>query len=156
VLAAEVLQRDGGTAWLQPEAFSVAYRSVQAPEGVLGFLAARFHLEADDAGRHADATRISLTQRKATQPVGKPSAGSTFRNPPGDFAARLIDSCGLKGERIGGAQVSGQHANFILTEPGATAADVEKLISRVQATVLERTGVHLEPEVRIVGEAVHA
>ena len=93
------------------------------------------------------------SQRKATQPVGKPSAGSTFRNPPGDHAARLIESCGLKGHRIGGASVSTLHANFLITEDGASAADVEALIAHLRATVRARTGVELHPEVRVVGEA---
>jgi UDP-N-acetylmuramate dehydrogenase len=151
VREAEVLYRDGHTAWLAPSAFTVAYRSVGVSADVLGFLAARFAVTADD-GSHAQATKTSLAQRKATQPVGKPSAGSTFRNPPGDYAARLIESCGLKGRSIGGAEVSAQHANFIITRSGATAADVEALIGRIRATVQEKTGVTLETEVKIVGE----
>jgi len=93
-----------------------------------------------------------LARRKATQPVGKPSAGSTFRNPPGDHAARLIDTAGLKGFRVGDARVSEMHANFILTGANASAADVEALIAHVRTVVAEKHGVHLEPEVRIVGE----
>jgi UDP-N-acetylmuramate dehydrogenase len=151
----EALFRDGTTAWLGPEHFCVAYRCVIPPRGFLGFLAARFGVT-PDAGGEAARTRAALARRKATQPVGKPSAGSTFRNPPGDHAARLIESCGLKGARIGGAAVSTLHANFILTQAGATAADVEALIELIRRTVKERTGVELEPEVRIVGESVHA
>jgi UDP-N-acetylmuramate dehydrogenase len=151
VRAAEVIYRDGRSAWLAPSEFTVAYRSVQPPPDVLGFLGARFAVTADD-GSHAAATRTSLARRKATQPVGKPSAGSTFRNPPGDFAARLIESCGLKGRQLGGAEVSVQHANFIITRPGACAADVEALIALIRDTVVARTGVTLETEVRIVGQ----
>ncbi len=148
----EVLQRDGTTQWLTPASFRYAYRQVQAPDTVIGYLAARFQVTADIDGAHERQTRESLARRKATQPVGKPSAGSTFRNPPGDYAARLIESCGLKGHRIGGAQVSELHANFILTEDGARAADVETLIYFVRDTVKQKTGIELHPEVKIVGE----
>lgn len=155
VAQVEVLKRSGHCEWLDPAPFTIAYRSVTPPPDVLGFLAARFTVDADD-GRHAEATRAALAKRKATQPVGKPSAGSTFRNPPGDHAARLIEACGLKGYRIGGAQVSVQHANFILTEDGARAADVEQLIQHMHDTVKRQTGIALEAEVKIVGEPAHA
>ena len=155
VMEAEVLLRDGSTEWLRPDAFAIAYRNVRPPAGFLGFLAGRFAVTADD-GSHAKSTKESLAKRKATQPVGKPSAGSTFRNPPGDHAARLIESCGLKGHRIGGAQVSVQHSNFIITDDGATAADVEALICFVRDTVKQQTGIELEPEVKIVGERADA
>lgn len=156
VAEVDVLMRDGSIVSLTPSAFEIGYRSVVAPTDFLGFLAARFKVTADADGRYAAATRDSLAQRKATQPVGKPSAGSTFRNPPGDHAARLIESCGLKNHRIGGAHVSQQHANFILTEEGATAADVEALIEHVRTTVKLKTGIELHPEVRVVGENVDA
>ncbi len=152
VAAVEVLYVDGRTAWLDAAEFHHAYRHVDAPPGVAGFLGARFLTSPDAQGEHERTTREWLARRKATQPVGKPSAGSTFRNPPGDFAARLIDSCGLKGHRVGGAEVSAMHANFILTEEGATAADVETLIEQVRNVVRERTGEDLVIEVRIVGE----
>jgi UDP-N-acetylmuramate dehydrogenase len=76
-----------------------------------------------------------------------------FRNPPGDHAARLIESCGLKGLAIGGAEVSTKHANFIVNRGGATASDIETLVDSVKESVRLRTGVELVPEVRIVGEA---
>jgi UDP-N-acetylmuramate dehydrogenase len=156
VAEAEVLLRNGRAEWWAAGSFSWDYRHVELPRGVLGFLGARFFTAADADGAHERQTRESLARRKASQPVGRPSAGSTFRNPPGDHAARLIEACGLKGHRVGGAHVSTQHANFILTEEGATAADVESLIARIQAVVRERAGVTLEPEVRIVGEPGHA
>ena len=96
--------------------------------------------------------RELLQKRIAAQPLNLPNAGSVFRNPPGDHAARLIESCGLKGRRIGGAQVSEKHANFIVNVGDATAADIETLIEMVQETVARETGVRLEREVRIVGE----
>jgi UDP-N-acetylmuramate dehydrogenase len=83
-----------------------------------------------------------------------PSAGSTFRNPEGDFAARLIEASGLKGTTIGGAQVSEKHANFIVNLGHASAADIEALIARVKATVQEKQGVELIQEVKVIGESV--
>jgi UDP-N-acetylmuramate dehydrogenase len=95
-----------------------------------------------------------LQKRVATQPLNQPNAGSVFRNPPGDHAARLIEACGLKGLAIGGARISEKHANFIVN-PGrdASAADIEALIAAAQAEVHARFGIALHPEVRIVGEA---
>ena len=92
-----------------------------------------------------------LVRRKNTQPLGLPSCGSVFRNPPGDYAARLIESCGLIGCRIGEAQVSEKHANFFINLGDATALDVENLILHVQQTVLDATGIELITEVRVVG-----
>ncbi|MGH6692438.1 MAG: UDP-N-acetylmuramate dehydrogenase, partial [Gammaproteobacteria bacterium] len=97
--------------------------------------------------------RALLAKRKASQPIGEWSCGSVFTNPPGDHAARLIEAAGLKGFRIGDASVSTKHANFIINHGEATAADLERLIGHVQATIEQRTGIHLVPEVRIVGEA---
>lgn len=94
-----------------------------------------------------------LRLRAESQPTGVASCGSVFRNPPGDYAGRLIERCGLKGHRIGGALVSEKHANFILNTGTASAADIEALILHVQAAVERACGVRLEPEVRIVGEA---
>lgn len=152
VQAVEVLYADGRTAWLDAGEFHYAYRHIEIPPGVVGFLGARFRVGEDVDGDHERSTREWLARRKATQPVGKPSAGSTFRNPPGDYAARLIEACGLKGCRIGGAEVSALHANFILTEEGATAAHVEALIEHVRETVRQQTGAQLVAEVRIVGD----
>jgi len=96
--------------------------------------------------------RAALQQRRAAQGVGAPNAGSVFKNPPGAAAWRLIDAAGLRGARVGGAQVAERHANFIVNCGGATARDVLTLIGRVREEVLRRSGVSLEPEVRIVGE----
>lgn len=93
-----------------------------------------------------------LKKRIRAQPLNLPNAGSVFRNPPGDFAARLVESCGLKGLRIGDAQVSEKHANFIVNRGSATATDIEQLIERVEDRVEARTNVHLIREVRIIGE----
>jgi UDP-N-acetylmuramate dehydrogenase len=152
VVSVEVLYRDGRTAWLEPATFSSGYRQLIAPPGISGFLAARLRVGDDPGGEHERETREWLARRKATQPVGRPSAGSTFRNPPGDYAARLIESCGLKGFRVGGAEVSTLHANFIIADERATAADIEQLIEHLRRVVQEKTGVELVPEVKIVGE----
>ena len=90
--------------------------------------------------------------RREKQPLEYPSAGSTFKRPEGLFAARLIDECGLRGLRVGNAQVSEKHAGFIINLGGATARDILTLITEVTRRVQDATGVHLEPEVRILGE----
>lgn len=148
----EVLYRDGRVEWIGAERFNYGYRHVRLPENFAGFLAVRFDFPSDDAEQAAIEMKDWLARRKATQPVGKPSCGSVFRNPPNDHAARLIESCGLKGYRIGGAVVSPMHANFIINEDQASAEDIERLIAHVRETVMTQTGVALEPEVRIVGE----
>jgi len=105
-----------------------------------------------DPAEMAGRMRGLAEQRRAKQPLRQPSAGSTFKRPPGHFAAQLIDEAGLKGESVGGAQVSTLHAGFIVNTGNATASDLLALIERVQERVLARSGVLLEPEVRIVGE----
>lgn len=90
--------------------------------------------------------------RREKQPLNCPSAGSTFKRPEGYFAAKLIDDCGLRGLTVGGAQVSEKHAGFIVNIGGATASDILELMRQVEQRVFEQFGVHLEPEVRILGE----
>ena len=133
----------------RPE-YTVGYRSVRGPEGEW-FLGATFALAPD--GTTASGLKAMLARRNATQPLRSPSCGSVFRNPPGDFAGRLIESAGLKGTRVGGAVVSEKHANFIINEGDATAQDIEQLIDLVRARVENQFGVRLELEVRVVGEA---
>ncbi len=115
-------------------------------------LSARLQLTRDDSSAINARMESFVAHRKKTQPPGA-SLGSIFKNPPGDYAGRLIESCGLKGLRIGGAEVSPVHANFFINTGTATAADYEALITRVQATVAEQTGVTLETEIEIVGDA---
>jgi len=117
------------------------------------FVAARLKFEQGDGRVARQEIKELLSKRSASQPLNLPNAGSVFRNPSGDHAARLIQQCGLKGRRIGGAQVSEKHANFIVNTGGATAADIENLINEVHAVVEQQTGVKLQCEVRIVGEA---
>ena len=133
-----------------PAEYSVGYRSVTGPPDEW-FLEATFRFE-PGIEASVDAMKEMLERRKATQPLGLPSCGSVFRNPPGDHAARLIEAASLKGYRIGGAEVSPKHANFIINTGDATATDIEALIDHVRHTVKERHGVDLQHEVRIVGE----
>jgi UDP-N-acetylenolpyruvoylglucosamine reductase len=117
------------------------------------FAAAWFHFERGDGEGARRRIKELLQQRSGAQPLALPNAGSVFRNPPGDHAARLIEACGLKGYAIGGARVSEKHANFIVNARGrGSAADIETLIEHVRHTVLAQQGVDLMPEVRVIGE----
>jgi UDP-N-acetylmuramate dehydrogenase len=151
VLEVDVMDRRGNVRTRGRDEYQAAYRQVRGPEGEW-FLAARMQFSEHYV---AAAERIStlVAERQARQPLGLPSCGSVFKNPPNDHAARLIEATGLKGLAVGGAEVSRKHANFIINTGGATAADIEALIRKVQAAVAERQGVRLEPEVRILGDA---
>lgn len=153
VRRALTVNRSGRTIWRAPEEFEVGYRHVHGPEGEW-FLAAELELSPGDGRAGRERIKALLARRSATQPTHQPSCGSVFRNPPGDFAARLIEACGLKGLAVGGAQVSAKHANFIVNSGRATAADIETLISEVRNRVALLSGIWLEPEVRIVGESL--
>ena len=131
--------------------YSVGYRSVKGPSDEW-FLEATLQFD-PDASVSMDEMNKMLERRKLTQPLGLPSCGSVFRNPPGDHAARLIEAANLKGYRIGGAEVSEKHANFIINRENASATDIEELIEHVRQTVIDAHGVELVHEVRIVGEA---
>lgn len=113
-------------------------------------------LQQADRGRIRFEMERSLDRRKATQPLGVPSAGSVFTNPEGDSAGRLIEAAGLKGTQLGGARVSDMHANFIVNVGGATASDVVMLIRKIQMTVRDIHGIELTPEVRLLGEFLPA
>ncbi len=149
------ISRSGEIFRRKKDEFETGYRhcrlKTQAEEW---FVSAQFRLHAGDGEKSRARIKELLARRIATQPLQLPNAGSVFRNPPGDHAARLIESCGLKGLARGGARVSEKHANFIVNPEGAaSAADIEWLILEVKRTVLEKRGVELVPEVRIVGEA---
>ena len=133
-----------------PAEYTVGYRSVTGPANEW-FIEGLFRFE-PDVVPSMDNMNAMLERRKTTQPLGLPSCGSVFRNPPGDYAARLIEAAGLKGHRIGGAEVSEKHANFIINTGDATATDIEDLIDLVRRTVREVHGIELVHEVRIVGE----
>lgn len=132
--------------------FTVGYRTVKGVPGEW-FLAAEMRLSPDAGDAGTERIRELLARRAATQPTHLPSCGSVFRNPEGDHAARLIESCGLKGCRVGGAEVSEKHANFIVNTGDARAADIEALIRLVRDRVETQCGILLDTEVRIVGES---
>jgi UDP-N-acetylmuramate dehydrogenase len=150
VRAVETIDRHGAVRERGVAEYRVSYRHVEAPAEGEWFLAATFHFE---GGSSEQATRALLERRRETQPIGEWNCGSVFTNPPGDHAARLIESAGLKGLRLGGAVVSTKHANFIINEGAASAHDIEGLIRKVQEQVELRHGRRLVPECRIVGEA---
>jgi UDP-N-acetylmuramate dehydrogenase len=134
--------------------YDIGYRHCHSrPEKEEWFVAAWFVLKKGDGAASQAHIKELLAKRSATQPLSLPNAGSVFRNPPGEHAARLIESCGLKGLARGGARVSEKHANFIVNPDGAaTATDIEELILQIKRTVFDKTGTDLVPEVRIVGE----
>jgi UDP-N-acetylmuramate dehydrogenase len=146
----ETLDRAGRVRRRGPEDFRVGYREVHGPEGEW-FLAAGLKLKQGDAATGQSRIRSLLERRSSTQPTGQASGGSTFRNPPGDHAARLIEAAGLKGLRVGGAEVSQKHANFIVNTGTATARDIETLLEQVKAEVQRQFGVRLVAEVHRVG-----
>jgi UDP-N-acetylmuramate dehydrogenase len=152
VLSVTTIDRTGALRQRSPEDYEVGYRSVSGPPGEW-FIEATFGFD-PQARPSMDTLKEMLARRKNTQPLGLPSCGSVFRNPPGDHAARLIEAAGLKGHRVGGAEVSAKHANFIINRDHATAADIETLIAHVRDTVMAYSGVDLQHEVRIVGEAI--
>jgi UDP-N-acetylmuramate dehydrogenase len=151
--SADVLLGDGSQASLTAAELELRYRDSrlkQSPEEVV--LGARFRLAAAEPDAIAARLDDIRRWRRDHQPLGIPSAGSTFRNPAGDSAGRLIDAAGLKGRRIGGASVSEKHANFIVNDGHGTAADVRALVDEVAETVERETGVRLEPEVVFLGD----
>lgn len=151
VLEVETIDREGQVRRRGPDDYQVSYRHVITPPGEW-FLGVTLQLPPGDVQAEQASIRALLDRRAATQPTGKPSGGSTFRNPPGDYAARLIEAAGLKGYRIGGAEVSGKHANFVINTGSASAADIEALIEHMQAEVEQRFGVRLLAEVHVVGD----
>jgi UDP-N-acetylmuramate dehydrogenase len=154
VESVETIDRGGRTRTRPKADFTVAYRTVRGPADEW-FIAARFAFANVDSPEtvEADAIRGLLRERSAKQPLGLPSAGSVFRNPAGGHAGALIERAGLKGLSVGGAVVADKHANFIINTGSASAADIETLIAEVRRRVNDATGVMLEAEVRIIGEA---
>ena len=151
VTQVEVLTRRGESVTRKRDEFKVSYRHVQCNENEW-FLATHLHLQIGDTQVSQQRIKALLAKRAHTQPTNQPSCGSVFKNPQGDFAARLIEATGLKGYRIGGAQVSEKHANFIINTGNASAADIELLMGYVQKQVMLKQGVNLQTEVCMVGE----
>ncbi|MFO1361106.1 MAG: UDP-N-acetylmuramate dehydrogenase [Burkholderiales bacterium] len=158
---ADTIDRQGAMHARVAREFETGYRHVALRRGALGtdewFTGAWFRFARGDGSRARARIKALLDRRSATQPLNLPNAGSVFRNPPGDHAARLVEACGLKGHAIGRARISEKHANFIVNPDGqASAADIEALIEHARAAVLKRFGIALVPEVRIVGDALEA
>jgi UDP-N-acetylmuramate dehydrogenase len=151
VVDVDVIDRQGARHVRTPADYEIGYRSVRGAANEW-FLAAQLKFDERTAAPAQD-IRTLLEKRRETQPIGEWSCGSVFTNPPHDHAARLIDSAGLKGFRVGDAAVSLKHANFIINHGAARAADIEAVIAHVQKTVMQQHHVRLIPEVRIVGAA---
>jgi UDP-N-acetylmuramate dehydrogenase len=152
VESVEVINRKGEVQTRQADEYTAGYRHVTGPANEW-FLSGCFSFQ-ESYDTSMDKVKSLVGERKAKQPLGLPSCGSVFRNPPGDHSARLIETAGLKGYAIGGAVVSEKHANFIINDNDATAADIESLIQYVQSVVHEMHGILLVPEVHIIGESV--
>ena len=153
VVRVQVLTRTGELLERAPQEYEIGYRhAALRRESEEFFVGAWLKFEPGDVEVARQQIKALMEKRSASQPLQLPNCGSVFRNPPGSHAAKLIESCGLKGKRIGGAEVSEKHANFIVNIGGASAADIEDLIDEVRAAVLRQTGVELHTEVKIVGE----
>jgi len=148
----EVVDRQGARRIREAAEYRYGYRTLTPPASAEWFLAAWFRFAPQPAA-NAASIKALLDRRRDSQPIGAWSGGSTFVNPPGDHAARLIESAGLKGFRVGDAAVSDKHANFLVNDGAATSADLEQLIRHIQTVVKAVHGVALETEVRILGEA---
>lgn len=152
VVELQTMTRNGEIRIRKPEEYEVAYRHVLGPADEW-FVSATFKLNSGNKETSLQVIKDLLAHRANTQPTNEYNCGSVFRNPPGNFAARLIESCGLKGFNIGGAVVSQKHANFIINHQGsAIAADIEALIHLVQTKVREQTTIELMREVHIIGD----
>ncbi|RUR27023.1 UDP-N-acetylmuramate dehydrogenase [Legionella qingyii] len=152
VVELQTMTRNGEIRIRKPDEYAVAYRHVSGPSDEW-FISATFKLQPGDKETSLQVIKDLLAHRANTQPTNEYNCGSVFRNPPENYAARLIESCGLKGINIGGAVVSQKHANFIINHQGtATAADIEALINLVQTKVREQTSIELMREVHIIGD----
>jgi len=148
--AVEGVDRAGAVRTLARGALAFAYRRAELPPGFL-VTAVRLRLRREEPAAVAARMEAARARRLASQPQGRPNSGSMFKNPRADHAGRLVEAAGMKGERVGRARISEKHANFIVNEGGALAADVKALMDAAQRAVWERSGVWLEPEVRLIG-----
>jgi UDP-N-acetylmuramate dehydrogenase len=156
VVAVETVDQQGRIQRCTPDQFQITYRRVVAKQAPMWFLAAHFKLPPGNKQQSLELIRELLARRADTQPTGDHSCGSVFRNPPNDYAGRLIEACGLKGYQHGGAEVSPRHANFIINTGTATASDIEALIELVHARVQEKFAIALHREVHIHGVSLGA
>jgi len=153
LVLAEILHPIQGKVAYSGDQMGYAYRSStlkRSREGAV-ILAARMQLSQETPQKVQERMEANLAQRRKTQPAGA-SLGSMFKNPQGDYAGRLIEAAGLKGKRIGGAEISAQHANFFINHAGAKAEDIHQLLLLARRTVQEKFGVTLELEIELIGE----
>ena len=151
VVNVQTINRSGQIVTRNPKDLKIGYRSVKGLHDEW-FVSALFEFSIGDGQQAREKIRELMNKRNDSQPVGNQSCGSVFRNPKNDYAARLIESCELKGATVGGAQVSSKHANFIINLGSATAKDIEELINIIRTTIESKCGVSLVPEVKIIGE----
>ena len=151
VTQVEIINRHGEIKYHPASDFEYAYRHISGLKDDEWFVAAYFDFSPGDGKESLLKIKALLERRAETQPTGEPSCGSVFRNPPGNYSARLIENAGLKGHTVGAAQVSPKHANFIINTGDATAKDTLALVQLIQKTVLEQTGIALHPEFKWVG-----
>ncbi len=149
----EIMNREGHIRQADKTDFKIGYRQIEGLKTDEFFIRATFQLKKGNVQQAQQRIQDLLAVRAKNQPIGELSCGSVFKNPPNQFAAVLIEDCGLKGKHQGGAVVSEKHANFIINQNHASASDIETLIQLVQATVYKEKGVSLQLEVQIVGEA---
>ncbi len=145
------VRADGTPCELGREVLCFGYRQADLPAGLVA-TEVRLRLRRETPAVLRERMLEARRNRERSQPKGHPTAGSTFKNPPGDYAARLIEAAGLKGARLGGVQISDRHANFFVNLGDGQAAEVRALMDLAQRTVWERFQVWLEPEVRLVGQ----
>ncbi|MDM8561938.1 UDP-N-acetylmuramate dehydrogenase, partial [Candidatus Marithioploca araucensis] len=153
VQSIETLNQRGQRYHRQITDYEINYRSVKGPKNEW-FVAATLQLTSSSVEESFAKIKSLLKKRNETQPIGLPSCGSVFRNPQGDYAARLIEQAGWKGKGKGGVYVSEKHANFIINHTATTAADIESLIEQIRTSVKQKYGIHLIPEVFMVGEFI--
>jgi UDP-N-acetylmuramate dehydrogenase len=151
VTRVRTIDRLGNIHERMPSDYQIGYRQVIAPKEEW-FVGGCFHLERGNQKLSRKKMKALLAKRRAAHPLEFPNAGSVFRNPPGQSAWKLIEQCGLKGYRVGGACVSEKHANFIINDRSATASDIERIIEHVKQTVWIRFGIKLKHEIKIIGE----
>jgi UDP-N-acetylmuramate dehydrogenase len=154
----DTIDRQGAVRARTAREFETGYRHVALKRGALGtdewFIGAWFRFPRGDGTRARERLKALLDKRLATQPLNLPNAGSVFRNPSDDHAARLVEACGLKGYAIGNARISEKHANFIVNAREGLGGDIEALIAHARKAVRQRFGIDLVPEIRILGVAL--
>ena len=149
--AVDIVNLRGQRVWVDASTMSFAYRKAILPKGIV--VGERVQLTLSTREQIESKTKAYLRYRRTTQPLSIPNAGSVFKNPPGDSAGRLVEAAGLKGVRVGDAEVSTMHANFIVNRGSATAAQLLALIRKVRQTVERKFGVRLQLEWKVIGEA---